>query len=144
MLGQRVAWKKQIRPDALAVAKNRCSVCGSADGRLICHDKWRYDDKKAIATLVGFEIHCSLCDATTHVGRAAQLGPVEEVLLEILNHLCNVNRCKPKEAEAILESAMALWQKRSQKEWTIKIAAPFVKQYPELAALPEFVPPPIR
>jgi len=140
MLGRRVTWEKKIRPDALNQANNSCSLCGSSEGRLICHDKWQYDDKNAIATLVGFEIHCAACDAVTHVGRSMQTGPAKEVLLAVLNQLCRVNQCVPKVAEGILAAALEQWGKRNKKNWTIRVAAPLINQYPELAGLPEFVP----
>ena len=143
MLGGRVAWTKRIRPDALAKSGNRCDICGSAEGRLICHDKWQYDDKVATATLVGFEIHCTNCDAVTHIGLAANLGNREEVVMSAVAHLCKVNRCSEDEAVEILFAAMDLWNKRSQKKWKIKVAPPLVKTYPELAELPNFMPTPI-
>jgi hypothetical protein len=141
MLGRRATWTKQIRPDALEQAGNRCTFCGASEGRMICHDKWQYDDKQAIATLVGFEIHCVKCDAVTHVGRAMQTGPRREILLAVLNHLCEVNKCPPKAAEGILSSALDQWTKRNKKKWTVKVAASLIERYPVLAALPDFVPP---
>lgn len=143
MLGQRVIWKKKIRPDALTAANNRCCICGAADGRLICHDKWQYDDKNATATLAGFEIHCGMCDTVTHLGRAMQGDDPREVFLAALAHLCAVNHCPPNAAQGILADALAVWEQRNKKKWTIEVAAPLVKRYPELAALPEFVPPPL-
>jgi hypothetical protein len=41
---------------------------------MICHEKWGYDDKRLVATLLGFEIHCSNCDLVVHAGRAFKLG----------------------------------------------------------------------
>jgi hypothetical protein len=144
MRARRFAWTKKIRPDALAKAKNCCSICGSGDGRLICHDLWHYDDKAATATLVGFEIHCGKCDAATHSGRLMNKGLPKEVEIDALKHFCSVNRCTPKVFRCVLESAMDQWHKRSEKQWTVKVAAPLIERYPELAALPDFVPPPMR
>jgi hypothetical protein len=144
MLGNRAIWKKQIRGDALTRASNRCSFCKSDEGRLICHDKWQYNDKQSIATLIGFEIHCSACDSVTHVGRAfmgASNEEREEVLRFVILHLAQVNKCKPEMAQKILMAAMDQWIKRSNMKWTIEVAATLVEQYPELVALPEFVPP---
>lgn len=142
MLGTRAIWKKKIRPDALAAASKRCCLCGTADDRLICHDKWQYDDEKAIATLAGFEIHCGMCDTVTHLGRAMQGDNPREVFLAALAHLCAVNQCPPEAAQELLADALAVWERRNKKRWTIKVAAPLIRLYPELAALPEFVPPP--
>ena len=142
MLGQRVAWTKKIRPDALAEANNSCSFCRTTEGRMICHDKWQYNDEQAIATLVGFEIHCAMCDAVTHLGRAAMTGPPEEALLAALNHLCRVNECLPEVAEQIVSNALSQWKNRNKKKWTVKVQLALVARYPELAALPDFMRPP--
>lgn len=147
MLRGKALWRTKIRPDTLATGGNCCCICGAVDGPLICHDKWQYDDKAATATLTGFEIHCRMCDAVTHVGRnmqlATQAGNPQQFLLAVLNHLCAVNRCPPHVAEGIIADSMTVWERRSKKRWTVKVAPSLVKQYPELAALPEFTPPPI-
>lgn len=142
MLGQRAPWIKRIRPDALAESNGACSLCRSSEGRMICHDKWKYDDERAIATLVGFEIHCAMCDVVTHVGRAAITGSAEVVLLDVLNHLCRINICPPDVAEQILKDALEQWNIRNKKKWTVKVIPALVARYPELAPLPEFLPQP--
>lgn len=81
MLGGRVVWKKRIRPDALARSKERCNVCAAKAERLLCHDIWVYDNKKAIAMLAGFEMHCEFCDLVTHIGRMMQVRDPKIVFL---------------------------------------------------------------
>jgi hypothetical protein len=142
MLGSKVVWKKQIRGDALSEASNRCSICGSEGQRLVCHDKWKYDDKQATATLIGFQINCGDCDAVTHIGMSVQISQREEVMLSAVAHLCTVNQCTPEVAVNILTDALAQWEKRNKKKWRVRVAPALVKKYPELAALPKFVPPP--
>jgi len=99
--------------------------------RLACHDKWRYDDKNRIAKLIGFEIHCSLCDLATHIGKAEAIGYRQEATQQ----LCNVNRCTEKDAEQIAAAAMSLWGKRSKKKWTVVVAPALLKRYPRLEAV---------
>jgi len=140
MLRGRVAWTKKIRPDALAKAEDRCEVCGSGNGRLICHDKWRYDDEKSTATLSGFEIHCDNCDLVTHLGRMMQLADPQSVVLAAVMHLCTVNKCKTLIATGILTNAHALWEKRNKKRWKVAVAPGLLKTYPELEGLPKFKP----
>ncbi len=144
MLGRRAKWTKEIRPDALKKANNRCEVCGSNSERLICHDKWQYDDKRLIATLIGFEIHCSKCDLVTHIGHSANFvsESADEILLSALNHLCKVNNCAPEAAQTAILDAFKKWEKRSKKSWVVQVAPKLIEQYPELAALPEFEPTP--
>jgi hypothetical protein len=138
MLGNKAVWKKQIRGDTLAGANDCCSVCKSSDGRMTCHEKWGYDDKRFVATLLGFEIHCSNCDLVAHAGRAFKLGYGEAVI----SHLCAINHWDIKHSVTVLKHAMDVWIKRSEEEWRIKVASNLVEQYPELAALPRFVPSP--
>jgi|ERR1700733_1696843 len=141
MLGGRVAWRKKIRPDALNKAEDRCETCGAKDGRLTCHDKWSYDDKKATATLVGFEIHCANCDSITHFGRLFKAGGItEEVMMSLMIHLCRVNDCKTRDALNILREATELWENRSKKKWKVAVAPALLKKYPELEGLPTFKP----
>lgn len=138
MLGSKAIWKKQIRSDALVEADNRCSICRSGQGRMTCHEKWGYDDKQCVATLLGFEIHCSNCDLVAHAGRAFKLGYGEVVI----SHLCAMNHWGIKHALTVLKHAMDVWMMRSEEEWRIKVASYLLERYPDLAALPRFVPPP--
>lgn len=136
MLSQRVAWKKAIRPDALAQSGQRCAVCGSDERPLTCHEKWKYDDKQRTSTLEGFEAHCRNCDSVAHAGRAINEGYGEIVLA----HLCRVNGCKPEEAAHILVKAFQKWDERSEKEWNIAVTPALLKTYPELRELPSVHP----
>jgi len=138
MLGNKAVWKMRIRGDALAEANDCCSVCKSSEGRMTCHERWGYDDRQFVATLLGFEIHCSNCDLVAHAGRAFKIGYGEVVI----SHLCAMNECDVDHAVTVLKRAMDVWMKRSKEEWKIKVASSLVKRYPELAALPKFVPPP--
>jgi hypothetical protein len=138
MLKGKTAWTKKIRPDAISGAGNQCQICADNAGVLVCHDKWKYDDKTRIATLIGFEVHCRTCDAVTHVGRAAQIRDHEQVLMEAVTILCKVNECKSPVAVKIIADALDLWMKRSEKRWKIVVAPKLLKTYPELEGLPTF------
>jgi hypothetical protein len=141
MLGNRAPWTKKIRPDALAKAKNRCELCGAKEERLICHDKWTYDDTNAIATLSGFEIHCGNCDLVTHLGRMVQVSnDPESIVLAAVIHLNNVNGCKTLASTSIIKEAYSLWEKRNKKKWKVCVAPELVSSYPELEVLPKFIP----
>jgi hypothetical protein len=72
-----------------------------------------------------------------HAGRAFKLGHGDTVI----SHLCATNRWDIKRGMAVLEEAMDVWMERSQKDCRIKVAPSLVKRYPELNALPRFVPP---
>ncbi len=130
LLGRGRAWKT-IRQAALEASDQQCSICGSTETGLTCHERWDYDDRHGTATLVGFEIHCHRCDAVTHMGRAVANGFAEEAIATF----CRVNRVTKQEAGKAFRSAMGEWHRRSEKEWTITVAGPLLEQYPQLAIL---------
>jgi len=130
LLGRGAAWKA-IRRDALNAAGQCCSICGSEDGQLSCHEKWLYDDDAATATLIRVEIHCGACDLATHAGRAIKLGKRDVVLRQI----CKVNGCTESEANGLIKAALLDWEQRSRKKWKIDVAAPLLQQYPQLSVL---------
>jgi hypothetical protein len=140
MLGKRAVWTKKIRANALAAAGDTCEICGVEEVRLICHDKWLYDDDKCTATLIGFEIHCGSCDSVTHLGRAIQCGVPQEVFIAAGEHICQVNGVKPSTALSILKSSIDLWQNRNAKRWEVAVSPSLLKAYPELKELPQFRP----
>jgi hypothetical protein len=140
MFAGRGIWTKKIRPDALAKASNACEICLKKGGRLICHDKWRYDDKRATARLIGFEIHCGDCDAVTHLGRMMQVGDSEDVIIAAVIHMCNVNGFETLTATRILRDPHEIWEKRNKKKRKIEVDLALLKLYPELEALPRFRP----
>ena len=138
LLGRGAHWKA-IRRDTLQAASHRCSICGSDKGQLSCHEKWRYNERRATATLIGFEIHCSDCDAVTHAGRATALGLGDVVVRQ----LCKLNGCTAPQAKRMIEAAIVVWEKRSAKLWKVVVAAPLLKAYPQLQVLQAYNQPPV-
>lgn len=130
LLGKSTKWKA-IRKDVLRQAKNSCSVCRASGGRLSCHEKWRYDDGKRIATLVGFVMHCDPCDLAAHMGRSFQHGFGDMAI----DQFCRINHCTAEKAHALFADAMATWRKRSGKKWTVAVAKPLLAKYPALSVL---------
>ena len=114
----------------------RRSLCGSTNEQLICHEKWRYDDKQGITTLVGFEIHCPNCDdALTHRKRLSTNLLLREILALLCLLLCEVNQCSPEMSVELLSHALMQWEQRNRKSWKIEVGAALVKKYPELARI---------
>ena len=132
-LGKSAPWKA-IRKDTLERVSDRCEFCDS-DAGLECHDKWTYDDKTCVATLIGFEIRCKLCHLATHIGRAMQLGLLQDAVAQ----LCKVNRCTVSDVEGMIDAEMPLWKKRSRKKWTVVVAPTLLKRYPRLQAVPHMM-----
>ena len=129
--GKTKPWK-EIRQDTLANADYRCESCEADGPQLACHDKWKYDDKTRVATLVGFEIRCLLCHNATHVGRAIELGFEQDAIQQ----LRKVNRCADREVVEMIAAARSQWEKRSEKKWTVAIAPALLKRYPRLGEVP--------
>lgn len=131
----RTLWKR-MRKDALEAAHYTCETCSDTPSPiygdpLTCHEVWRYDDKRRIATLVGLRIQCTKCDSAVHIDMATASGGFDRAIAQ----LCEVNGIGPKAAEELYDAAMVLWEKRSKKKWRIVVARPLLKRYPKLAAL---------
>lgn len=136
MLKGKTAWTKKIRPDAMKKASNGCEICGVETTRLICHDKWQYDDTKLVAALVAFEIHCGACDLVCHFKRMMQVADPNTVLVAAIDQMCVVNSCKEEDAMEMLLQACNLWEKRNKERRKVAVSSELLKQYPELASLP--------
>jgi hypothetical protein len=116
--------------EVLAQSGERCSAC-SADGRLLCCERWTYDDENSVAILDGFRVLCEGCENVLHMGRAVRLGHGAQAL----ERLCRVNRIDPYHALALFGEAVNLWRRRSQRDWRIAVASHLLRQYPALLAL---------
>jgi hypothetical protein len=134
LFGKTKPWK-EIRQDTLQLAGNKCGACDANGPRLSCHDAWSYDDKTCVATLIGFEIRCHSCHNATHIGRANALGFEHEAHAQ----LRKVNGCTQDEVDAIVDAAMALWERRGAKTWTVVVASYLLERYPRLAEVPQMV-----
>ena len=131
--------RKAIRKGALEAAKHSCEKCGLTPSPLdseplSCHEQWQYDDKKRIATLVGFEMHCTDCDFVTHTGRAMRHGFGDRALKQ----MSKVNGVSLQTAQDLFLEAMALWRTRSKenkKKWSVRVDTKLIKACPKLAIL---------
>lgn len=134
--GRRKDWK-HIRSVILNRAKGRCQICGHYQEKgMICHEKWKYDKKKLIATLVDFKIVCPMCNNVLHFGRtmAVIYEKKPEILDEVLSHVSGVNDVTPDKASQILD-CMWEWIKIADEDWQIEIALRLVSRFPDLANL---------
>jgi hypothetical protein len=136
MLKGKVAWKK-IRTAALENAEHRCIHCRQSGKILFCHEKWRFDLRRGIVKLCGFEMACERCNSVLHAGQAMLAGYENEVI----EHLCRINKCDQMDALNILSKAFEKWNVRNEVNWKIEVSHALLKQHPELAALPSYKPP---
>ena len=103
-------WDK-IRRSAYAKAGGRCSICG-VRGRLEAHEKWAYDDSKAVQKLVDVIALCHACHEVKHISRTQLMGRG----VEAMEHFMKVNRCSQMEYHEALGIANAEYRKRNEVE----------------------------
>lgn len=114
-------WDK-IRKRTYAEYGYRCGIC-EAEGRLNCHEKWIYNDKKKIQKLVGFIPLCDMCHHVKHIGLAGKLASEGKLDYEkVIERFMKVNNCGKKIFEKHRERAFDEWGKRSQHKWHVDLA----------------------
>ena len=109
-------WNK-LRQEILSKADNTCEICGSKR-KLVCHERWRYDDKRNIQKLKGFKAICRMCHSIKHFGMSqvlAQRGYLD--LNAIIKHFCKVNGVSREVFIKHKEKAFAKWRERSGHKW---------------------------
>ena len=106
-------WDK-VRRAAYARAGYRCCICGEK-GRLEAHEKWSYDEQKALQKLEDVIALCHRCHEVKHVSRSYAVGrgkDVEEWFMK-------VNGCSQAEYHEALGNANEVYIKRNKIEgWT--------------------------
>ncbi len=106
-------WDK-VRRAAYARAGYRCCICGEK-GRLEAHEKWSYDEKRALQKLEDVIALCHRCHEVKHVSRSYAVGrgkDVEEWFMK-------VNGCSQAEYHEALGNANEEYIKRNKIEgWT--------------------------
>ena len=107
------AWDK-IRRNAYARAGYKCSMCGTR-GKLEAHEKWEYDDERALQTLVDVIALCHRCHEVKHISRTYAVGrgkDAEEWFMQ-------VNGCSQMEYHEALGKANEEYIERNKVEgWT--------------------------
>jgi len=97
----------------------KCGICGS-EGRLNCHEIWKYDDKNNIQKLSGFISLCNMCHFVKHIGFANVLSCQGKLdIKKIVEHFTKINKCTVSEFEKYQEKCFEIWKQRSKYEWTI-------------------------
>lgn len=113
-------WDK-IRKYVYAEHGHQCGICG-ADGRLICHEIWEYDDLNYIQRLQGFIALCNLCDHVKHLGKATQLAAQGKLdMKKVEEHFMRINNC---DLETFKKYAIEVGQQhkeRSKHEWRLDL-----------------------
>ena len=117
-----------VRVAIIARAGNRCECCGSPPlprkteegvkrGSLECHERWAFHEPSGVQTLKRLIALCSACHEATHYGLAEMQGRGPQAR----EHLMAVNRWTSAQVDAHIAVALALWERRSSRTWTLDI-----------------------
>lgn len=110
-------WDK-IRKAAYARAHYKCSVCGRS-GRLEAHERWRYDEERAVQTLETVVALCKNCHEVVHISRAQLTGRGDEAM----EWFMKVNECSQSEFHEALQKTNEEYLRRNRVEgWTTDIS----------------------
>ena len=101
----------RVRRSAYAKAGGRCVICG-ANGRLEAHEKWVYDDERALQTLVDVVALCPACHEVKHIGLTQLRGRG----MDAMEQFMKVNRCSQMEYHEALGMANDEYRKRNKIE----------------------------
>ena len=110
-------WDK-IRRDAYARANGKCMICGRYTRRLEAHERWSYDEEKALQKLETVVAVCHSCHEVIHIGRTQLIGRGAEAM----EHFMKVNGCSQMDFHLALGEANETHRRRNQIEWTTDIS----------------------
>lgn len=115
--------KKQwdiIRNKVYSEAYHLCQICGGKGNKhpVECHEIWNFDDSTLIQKLEGMIALCPMCHATKHYG----LSRIQGREAVIFKHFIKINNIDKVEASDYINSVFKIWEKRSQKNWTLDIS----------------------
>lgn len=107
-----------VRRDAYKRAGGKCAVCGR-QGRLEAHEKWSYDEKKALQRLVDVVALCKACHEVKHISRTQLMGRGADAM----EHFMQVNGCSQMEYHAALQKMNEEYLRRNKVEgWVTDIS----------------------
>ena len=107
-----------VRKDAYARAGGRCSICGRP-ARLEAHEKWSYDEERALQKLEDVIALCRSCHEVKHISRTYAMGRG----VDAMKHFMRVNKCSQMDFHAALERANEEYLRRNRVEgWVTDIS----------------------
>lgn len=110
----------EIRRKVYRDAGNRCEVCGESNITLHAHEKWKFDDKKGVQRLVGFECCCEICHNVHHFGRSEEtMGPSQ--IKKLIEHWCLVNGKTKKDFLVYRQVVFERSKRRANRQYIVKV-----------------------
>ena len=108
-----------VRKDAYARARGKCMICGRYTRRLEAHEKWSYDEERAVQKLETVVALCHNCHEVKHISRTQLVGRGAEAM----EWFMKVNACSQTEYHAALGKANEEYLRRNRVEgWTTDIS----------------------
>ncbi|MBR4943618.1 MAG: HNH endonuclease [Clostridia bacterium] len=108
-----------VRRDAYARANGRCMICGRPAKRLEAHEKWSYDEERAVQKLEDVVALCHNCHEVKHISRTQLIGRGAEAM----EHFMKVNKCSQMEYHSALGEANEEYFRRNRVEgWSTDIS----------------------
>jgi hypothetical protein len=104
-------------------ADHRCEICQRGQDResrrwLEAHERWTYDDSTNLQALRRLICLCTDCHTTTHFGLATINGKDAEAF----KHLCTVTGMSTNQTTQHIDTAFALWARRSIVAWELDLS----------------------
>jgi hypothetical protein len=99
---------------------HHCAVCDGQGSQwpVECHEVWEYDDIAYVQTLIETIALCPACHLAKHIGYAKASGRYEMAR----DQLAKVNNWGYVMTDSYIESAMAIWKKRSEHDWKLDLS----------------------
>ena len=115
-------WER-VRRMVTRRAGQRCEVCGAGPGgqpvssRLDVHERWAYDEGRAVQALRRLICLCEACHESTHLGLANLRGRAGEALA----HLQRVTGMSDAEVSSHVDAANDAFVRRSARVWELDL-----------------------
>ncbi len=108
-----------VRREAYSRAGGVCMICGANSARLEAHERWEYDEKRAVQRLADVVAVCRACHETIHIGRTSLMGREKEAS----EHFMKVNGCSYAEYRKALGNANEIHRRRNAiGEWSLDLS----------------------
>ncbi len=108
-----------VRRDAYARANGRCMICNRPAKRLEAHEKWSYDEERALQKLEDVVALCHNCHEVKHISRTQLVGRG----VEAMEHFIRVNKCSQMDFHLALGEANEEYLRRNKVEgWVTDIS----------------------
>lgn len=108
---------KAVSTSTYKASRYLCCACGGKGPThpVECHERWSYDERTRVQTLLRLCSLCPACHEATHIGLANVRGRGREAQ----QHLMSVNGWTPRETTAHVDAAFEAFERRSAMKWTL-------------------------